>query len=85
MGAFCILAHNINILNIMKSPLTANTETLLKFYWKIMKDNEAKPSEKMAAAKEFTKLKGLSAEEHKSQDKFILNIHLTDECMCKKG
>ncbi len=68
----------------MKSPLKANTDTLLKFYWKIMKDNDAKASERMAAAKEFTKLKGLQAEEIKTKYKFVLHIHLNDEDICKK-
>ena len=60
----------------MKNPLKANTKTLLKFYWQIMQDDEAKTSEKMSAAKEFAKLKGLQAEEEVEEDKFILHIHL---------
>lgn len=41
-----------------------------------MKDPEAKPSERMSAAKEFTKLKGLQTTEMPPEDKFILHIHL---------
>jgi hypothetical protein len=65
-------------------PLTADTETLLEFYWKIMNDDEAKPSERMAAAKEFTKLKGLQSADV-SKGTFTLHIHLQDENICKKS
>lgn len=59
----------------------ATVADILTLLWQLMHDDTLKPSERLSATKEYTRLRGFSAAEAQDTppETFSLHIHLNDE------